>query len=195
MTYNAGIPNANDLIANSQGEIKTNFFQLNDQFGKDHVPFNNAGSNGTGFHTKVTLELGSDPAANTTDVILYNKQVNYTGPTTRNELFLRQSSNDGSAVIQLTDLFQAINTGSSGSTFLPGGLAIKWGQFTFSGTSSVQPFVSAFNSTAQVVVLTPFNVAAANSNWYINTWNASSLTISTVASVTSAQFTYIAIGI
>lgn len=195
MTYNAGIPNANDFISNSQQQIKDNFGQLNTQFGIDHVAFNTGSGNGTGLHKKVTLEVVVDPAADANDIILYNKQVGYTGPTTRNELFMRQSSANGSTVIQLSDLFQAINSGTNGSTFLPGGLVIKWGQFTFSGTSSSQSFVSAFNTTAQVVLLTPFNAAAANSNWYINTWNASSLTVSTVGAVSSASFTYMAIGV
>lgn len=195
MTYNANIPQSTNLVSNSQAQLLENFSQLNTQFGIDHTPFNNAGSNGDGFHKKVTLKLVTDPAAATSEDILYNKQVTYTGPTTRNELFMRQSSADGSAVIQLTDLYQAISTATTGSTFLPGGLVLKWGQFSIaSGSSGSANFVSRFNSTALVVTAAPFNASAAANNWYVSTWNATSLTIATTTSFSNANFTYIAIG-
>jgi hypothetical protein len=53
--YNPSTPNSTDLISATQAPIKTNFTQLNTQFGVDHTPFNNGGVNGDGHHTQVTL--------------------------------------------------------------------------------------------------------------------------------------------
>jgi hypothetical protein len=53
--YNPSIPQASDLISNSQSQILANFGQLNTQFGVDHSAFEAGGSNGTGFHKQVTF--------------------------------------------------------------------------------------------------------------------------------------------
>lgn len=53
--YNPNIPQASDLVSNSQGQLLTNFSQLNTQFGVDHSAFEAGGSNGTGFHNQVTF--------------------------------------------------------------------------------------------------------------------------------------------
>lgn len=63
MTFNPATPNASDLISATQQPIKDNFNQLNVQFGIDHVPFNNGGSNGTGFHKQVTFSAPTAPGA------------------------------------------------------------------------------------------------------------------------------------
>jgi hypothetical protein len=53
--YLNNIPQASDRLSVSQGQFLVNFGQLNTQFGIDHVPFNNSGSNGSGFHKQVTF--------------------------------------------------------------------------------------------------------------------------------------------
>lgn len=52
--YNPATPNATDLISATQQPIKDNFFELNREFGIDHLPFNNGGAN-DGFHKQVTF--------------------------------------------------------------------------------------------------------------------------------------------
>lgn len=79
MTYNPSIPNATDLISTSQGEIKTNFTQLDTQFGIDHINFKNGGVNGTGFHKKVTFSgVIADPGQTAPISTLYTKLVSGT---------------------------------------------------------------------------------------------------------------------
>jgi len=63
--YLPGIPLPTDLISSSGPEFKTNFTQLNSQFGVDHIPFNNSGSNGTGLHKQVTMPITTTPASQT----------------------------------------------------------------------------------------------------------------------------------
>ncbi len=62
MTYNPSIPQSTDLISVSQGQLLTNFGQLNSQFGGstpttggDHDGFNNGSGNGSGMHNQVTF--------------------------------------------------------------------------------------------------------------------------------------------
>jgi hypothetical protein len=64
MTYQPGIPIASDFLATSQGDLLTNFTQLNTQFGVDHTPFNTGSGNGDGTHLQVTINdpLVSDPS-------------------------------------------------------------------------------------------------------------------------------------
>ena len=53
MTYNPGIPNQNDLISQSQAEIKTNFSQADTAFGIDHTAFSVTPNQGQ--HKQVTV--------------------------------------------------------------------------------------------------------------------------------------------
>lgn len=135
--YNPSIPNATDLISNSQAPFKTNFTQLNTQFGVDHVPFNNSGSNGTGFHKQVTLPtpLGGDPGGVVGGVI-YTKLVSAVS-----QLFFENSA---STVTQLTGLPRSVV--NPGSYTFPGGLIIKWGTYTLAPGVPTTPvvFASAF---------------------------------------------------
>lgn len=87
MSYTPGIPNANDLISQSQSQIRTNFVQLNSQFSVDHVPFD-AGTN-NGKHEKVTLlEQVSDPTTAADEMAIYVKDDGGSP-----QIFVRQESN------------------------------------------------------------------------------------------------------
>lgn len=117
--YSPSIPNSTDLISNSQAPIKTNFTQLNTQFGIDHIPFNDSGINGSGFHKKVTIPtaLPGDPAGVLGGVI-YTKLISAVP-----QLFFENSS---SVVTQLTGL--PSNIAANGTYNFPGGLILKWGK-------------------------------------------------------------------
>ena len=141
MSYLPNIPTAQQTLKSSQGPINTNFTQANIAFGVDNVAFQTVTNQG--MHNKVTLVSGADPTAATQGPILYSKQVTYPGPLTKNEIFFRQASTDGSLITQLTDMFTgSVTSNSPGSTFLPGGIIMKWGT---SGTSGMaQSFSGAF---------------------------------------------------
>lgn len=64
MTYNPAIPQPTDNLSVSQGDLLTNFGQLNTLYGLDHVTFNNGTSANRGLHQKVTLvNVQADPSA------------------------------------------------------------------------------------------------------------------------------------
>lgn len=76
MSYNANIPQATDIISQSQGQILTNFGQLNTQFSVDHIALTAGSANGQ--HKQVTLNTyGTTPYTNTgTQSYIYSKGVN-----------------------------------------------------------------------------------------------------------------------
>jgi len=130
MTYNPNIPQATDNLSNSQGQFLINFGQLNTQFGIDHVPFNNSGINGTGYHNKSTYPAqASNPTAVATSGIVYTRK----NPDTN---------------ILRTDPYYVNDPGTLGNSLIAPFLPIK----AF-GVINVQT-----NSLAAGV--TPFNIAS-----------------------------------
>jgi hypothetical protein len=55
MTYSPTIPTALDALSQSQGDIQTNFAQINTIFQLNHVEFNNAVVGDRGKHKQVNL--------------------------------------------------------------------------------------------------------------------------------------------
>lgn len=134
---------------------------------------------------RTPLGVPTDPAAIANSYILYCKQDGAGNP----QLY---GIDTASNILQFTSGLPTKAT--TGTTFLPGGVIMKWGQFTFTGTTTTQNFVTPFPTSALCVVGTPFNTAAGASNWRVSTWNANGVTFTTAAAVTNASFTYIAIG-
>lgn len=54
MVFKPNIPQANDILSDSQGDLLGNFQQLDTSFGIDHFPFSDQTAD-NGFHKKVTL--------------------------------------------------------------------------------------------------------------------------------------------
>lgn len=100
MSFNPNIPQSTDIPSQSQGEILTNFQQLNTVFDIDHVPFNDATVADRGKHDQSTyIELAVDPTTAVDEVAVYSKDQGGVA-----ELFYRRESNG--AVGQLT-IFKA----------------------------------------------------------------------------------------
>ena len=71
MSYDPNIPLATDFISDSQSQIKTNFTQLNTQFGEDHVALI-TGTN-AGMHDRVrTPERAAIPVASAGLPVIYS---------------------------------------------------------------------------------------------------------------------------
>jgi hypothetical protein len=139
---------ATDLISVSQGQLLTNFTQLNTVFGGDHVEFNNATSANRGKHTVVHLrQQGSDGTTTSGEGALYVKA---------NNLYFRQASNG--TVIQLTG---ASTAASSGTILLANGIRMNWGNATgvWQGVNTVT-YATAFSSAAWSITLTAQLTAA-----------------------------------
>lgn len=152
MAYTPGIPNSTDVISQSQSQIRTNFVELNSQFAIDHVAFNAGSDNGK--HKKSTyIEQASDPNPSPNECALYSKE-----SSSVTELFF-QRENSGS-VIQMTigDPIAA----STGQTFLPGGIILKWSSSTITSNNQLFNFSTPFPNNC-------FGVVAINSGSGSNT--------------------------
>jgi len=94
MSYNPGIPKAKDILADSQGDMLTNFGQLNTIYGTagDHVAFDAAA--GAGKHKKTTfLSQGNDPTTDAPDTQENELALFALEDGTDTELYLRKESN------------------------------------------------------------------------------------------------------
>lgn len=186
MTYNPNIPQPSDIPSQSQGEILTNFQQLNTVFDVDHVAFNDSNASNRGKHDKSTyIELGADPTTAADEISLYSKDV---GGNTR--LFMRQESDGG--VIQLSGANPT--SGTSGSTFLAGGLIIKWGVRTSPTDGSTVVFAGgAFPNNVFALTLGERRNGTSVTATYFTSLTTSGFTIRTSTGSNDAVH-YIAIG-
>lgn len=124
MTYNPSIPQSTDLISVSQGQILTNFGQLNTVFAVDHYAFNDSTAGNRGLHKTVSFPaVASDPSLSGAASQVYTKAV--AGLT---QLFFANAS-------QITQITGVNSISSNGSITIPGGIVLKWGNFGFSGGS------------------------------------------------------------
>ncbi len=190
MTFNANIPQATDLISQSQSQIQTNFSQSNTAFGVDHTAFDVVSNQGK--HKKSTyVEQAANPTTAVNEMALFSKDL--AGTTT---LYLRKESNG--TVIQMSgqDPFIA----ASGSSFLPGGIIIKWGNATVTNTQTVS-FASAFPSNCFQVVCQPISasgVTTVNDYVYVASSNVNGFNATAVRRISlqgnTVTFSYIAIG-
>lgn len=144
MTYNPAIPQATDLISQSQSQILTNFSQADTAFAIDHTAFSVLADQGK--HKKSTYyEQAVDPTTLINEVALYSKDL--AGATT---LYLRQESNGN--VVQMTAGNQNAKSGANtakssnnGETFWPGGFLAKFGQSNEAATSRTIIFTTDAN--------------------------------------------------
>jgi len=169
MSFNPNIPTGGQTISSTTVPIQTNFSIANTAFGVDHTPFITVTNQGQ--HQKVSLvQQAADPAALATAPILYAKST--TSNTVNNDIYFRRASNDGSSIVQLTTTKVNPLASTNGSSFLPGGVMIQWGQTSFVGSSNPTiTFPTAFPNN-------PFSVQITinNSNGTVpNAWRITSL--------------------
>lgn len=186
--YIDNLPTANQTFAQTQPLINRNFTIIDTAFSVDHTAMTSNTNQGN--HVKVTLISGADPAAVNQGPIFYSKQVTYPGPLTKNELFFRQAIGDGSNIVQLTDMANAIAVSASGSTFLPGGVIIKWGSVTGKPAGTAFTFSTPFLSNVFSLTLGNFNTGPTTTATFGNV----GLTGATIYSSNTNQVYYIAIG-
>ena len=160
MAYNSNIPQANNQLSVSQGDLLLNFQAISTYINVNHVDFNGADQ---GKHKFIQLPAQSAaPATLATEMALYTKNV--TGVP---QLFLRRSNNG--TEINLTTSGAATN----GWTRLPSGILLKWGTIAtttfnlletiafpvaasipvFSAIYSCQVTVAAAQTDNQVVIM------------------------------------------
>lgn len=140
MTYTNNIPQSTDSPSDSQPQILANFQSIATVVNKNHVDFNDGDE---GKHKFLQMpEQSSAPTTGANEGGLYTKESN-----SITELFFRRES-DGTE-IQLTD--GDPSTGTSGYTFLPGGLLLQWGTGSGSTLGTTVNFTTSFSTVYQVV--------------------------------------------
>ena len=165
MTFNAAIPQPNDILSQSQAQIQTNFSQADLIFDINHVTFDNASVASRGKHRKVDYIRVGAPGSIAAEAVVYQKLA-----AGSSNLFMQR---DGVATeVQLTGP-NPINA-SNGETFLPGGILMKWGTATANGSASFT-FIGDFaltdfpNNCFQVIATARNSGTPATANDYIYT--------------------------
>lgn len=135
MTFNANIPQPNDLISASQAQIQTNFSQADTAFGIDHTPFSTLANQG--LHKKVSLLAPiSDPNQAGSIGSVYTKT-------------------SGSGV----ELFYQKGTAGSGVSQLTGGGVTAGAWVSIDPAGNIQ---ASFNITSVTVTAPTANVYTVN---------------------------------
>lgn len=137
MSYNPSIPQANDLISVSQGDIQTNFTQANTLIAIDHYEFDHATVANRGKHKSVVLPEAAAIATAADEGALYTKD-----DGTRPALYYRQESNG--TEIPLTGINPV--SANNGYTFLQGSMLIQWGKVAAPGNAGNVVFPTVFSA-------------------------------------------------
>lgn len=135
MTYNPAIPGPNDLIAQSQAQIQTNFSQADTIFDINHVTFDDATVASRGKHRKVDYIRVAAPGSLAAEAVTYQK---LSGGSSN--LFMQRDA--VATEVQLTGRNPSGTT--NGETFLPGGFLLKWGSAVIGASPTAIAFPVAF---------------------------------------------------
>jgi hypothetical protein len=157
MAYNENIPQSTDLLSTSQPQIQGNFASILDAFDQNHDDFN-GGSPGKHLFTEFLVNANSPPTnvpggIPAGEVMLYS----FVGAFSANaEMYINKSMGSGPLILQVpataSILSSNVNPGSpsSGWTFLPSGILLKWGQAQASNINP--PTVITFPASASIPV-------------------------------------------
>jgi hypothetical protein len=189
MAYTQDIPQPSDIPSQSQAQILANFQAINSStegFGLDHVQFDAVSDKGK--HKQSTyIEQSVDPVTAANEMALYSKD-DGSGNT---RLFIAPES--AAPIFQLTGATPSVST--SGSTFLPGGLILKYGIKNTPVNNTVITFSSAFPNNVYSIILTPVKSDNTSRSMYVKTGTAAvtGFTIQTDSGTFTSVY-YLAIG-
>ena len=169
MSYNPNIPNPNDLLSDSQGDILQNFQALNTVYGTNHYPYDNATVGQIGKHKFVSMPvLAAAPATIAGEGALYFKTSG-----AGSALFMVRDGNAGTEVQLTSSSVGNVQTAANGWTWLPGRLLLQWGSFN-PNVSTVVNFPVPFTTVPYNVQLT---VSASNNSTFRACVSTGSLTV------------------
>ena len=158
MTFSPTIPQATDLISNSQADLLTNFGQLNTQYGADHDGFNTGSGNGSGMHDQVTFLANQSAPSLTRNSVTGVSGLYANAVSALSQLFFQNSTQN----VQLTNL-TVVSTTPSATGFgikTPWGITLNWGQATVNVVGGVGfpiTFQVPFTTSAQAAFATTEN--------------------------------------
>lgn len=184
MAYNRSIPQATDLISNSQSQILGNFQAIDSGttgtgagFSRNHITMTDA-TNG-GLHNRVDYyQAVASPAIAGFVSSAYAKTV------TNAELFYKNSTLD----MQVTN---SLLTYTSGEGMAPGGVQFRCGTGSSNGSGISNPFSKAFPTSCISVVVTGQNGSQTTNKISVT---SVSTTAFTAKSSLGESIYYIAIG-
>jgi hypothetical protein len=181
MAYNPNIPQAADLLSQTQAGILGNFTEINNLIDP------NTGEVKKAF----VIDTAADPATTATQVGLYQKIGATSGIP---ELFFRR--NTSGFVIPMTE---AIKT-ATGWSYLPSGLIIQWGTSTINNSTQIifnKPFTNP-GGCLQVFLTSKRTNNQTNvvlvENFAFNRFVASSRTVGSNVNYEASNVTWFAIG-
>lgn len=165
MTFTPNIPQSGQSLGATRTLVNGNFTNYNNLISQDHFAPNNGNQ---GKHKQSTYVEVSNPTTAANEIAVYAKDA-----AGVSQLFMRRESNG--TVIQMSVGDPVV--GANGSTFLPGGIILKWGEYVSGGDGAAISFVSPFPTTCWLVILTPISGSTVNSTIFVR-----------AASVTASQF-------
>lgn len=206
MAYNANIPQATDLLSQSQNDILANFTAIAALVAVNHVQFNDADQ---GKHKWITFpQQGATPPGGAgftgSELGLYNA---VSTVTTKNELYVNKTNQ--ATVVQIPMTASILSTNSnpglnvSGWTYLPSGILMKWGQGSANGNTAftfpVAATIPVFTNVMSMQLCTAYsNVADGDGFVRLSTFTNLGFTAfgsaRTTVTTKAVLFQYLAIG-
>ena len=203
-SYNDLIPQPTDQQSVSQNDILLNFGAIKTLIDVDHGDFSTATY---GQHNKVSLPVQAVApvfAAGTNGIF---SNLPATPATGVNEVWLNKQTSAGAAYIPMTASILSTNsnpgTNSSGWSYLPSGIIMKWGSGTANGNTAfvfpVAANIPVFTQVVSMQVCTQYlNAADGNLEARLSTWTNLGFNVygsqRTVVNPAAVSFQYLAIG-
>lgn len=195
MAYNGAIPQSTDLQSSTQPQILANFAAIQTLIDVNHEDFASANQ---GKHKFVTFPVqASTPVTVAGDIALFSAASALTG---NNELFFQNDSGNPLSIVPFT----ASDPATTGWTYLPSGILMKWGTLAGNGNSvfslPVAANIPVFTAVYSAQVTTSF-ISAADVDVFVrlSTFSTTAITVfcsarSTVGAA-NASFNYLVIGV
>jgi hypothetical protein len=190
MTFSPNIPQTGQSLGQTRDPIRNNFTNYSNTISQDHVgPNGGPGPTVAGKHNKSTYVVQSaDPVTIADEIASYSKSIAGVA-----QLFLEPAS--AGTPIQMSRLDTGVGVGSSGFSFLPGGVIIQWK--AINNVSNGTPITFPITFPNEVFVIIPGGGTASGTQPTIN-FDQTSITLGGFrAAITGTQpinYYFIAIG-
>lgn len=205
MAYNPNIPQATDVLSQSQQDLLNNFTSIGNTFDVNHVDFNAGADAGKHIYVEFPAQPMSPPITFPAgEMVLYSF---LSGVTSQNEIYVNKTNQATVVQIPLTAsiLSVASDPGNnvSGWTYLPSGILLMWGNGTANGNTNITFPVAATVPTftnVMSVQLTTYANSTSDSNTFVrlsaftNTGFQCYGSARTSVSTSACAFQYLAIG-
>lgn len=192
MVFTPNVPSAGQTLGGTQDAIKDNFNTINTTISVDHVAMNAANQ---GMHAQVQLPNINVPARPVAQATLFtdtSRVVTAPGTNLKQLFFYPAAAADAQSTNQYISTYSSLPGATyAGSTYLFGGIILKWGRLQITDPSGINTF--------------SFSSSFPNSCFTVNTTNSTFNSIPVVPTAFTAggftvsgpllqTFNYIAIG-